>query len=121
MQLIYPTNWFQLFCLNIVINTDIFFVVSFDNFQIFNFVFFNTILWNFNRSSTYLGKLIVAIDNTELSKKIAPYTPNQKVFIKTFYSSGCSYSVVDGEYHRNFPFLSENADWIYGSKGKFIL
>jgi hypothetical protein len=80
----------------------------------------------FHRSSIHLGKLIVAIGNTEPSKKTAPYKPNQE-FIKTFYSSGRSYFVVEVQYHRNFVFVldlrevNNHADWIHGSKEKLIL
>jgi hypothetical protein len=46
--------------------------------------------------STQLGNLFVAVGNSELSNKMAPYRTNQKVsVIKTCYSSGGSYVAVE--------------------------
>jgi hypothetical protein len=41
------------------------------------------------QSSTKLGKLFVAVGDTELSNSTESYTTDQKVFVtETFYSSG---------------------------------
>jgi hypothetical protein len=62
----------------------------------------------FRRSFYTLRKFICSVGNTQLSNKMESYTTDQKMFIKTFYSFGCSCGVVKRQYRRE---LSVCATW----------
>jgi hypothetical protein len=50
-----------------------------------------------------MGKVIIAVGNTELNNKLALHTTNQKVFVnKIFCSSGGSYVAVESRLRREF-------------------
>jgi hypothetical protein len=53
----------------------------------------------FTDSSARLGKLFIAIGNTELSNKML-YVTDQKVFIKTFYCFAGSCVAVERQYRQ---------------------
>jgi hypothetical protein len=52
----------------------------------------------FTDHSTHLGNLLAATGNNEMSNNMTSYMTDQKVFIKTFYSSGGFYDAVEREY-----------------------
>jgi hypothetical protein len=66
-------------------------------------------------SSTHLVKLFAAVGNTELSKKMAPYTTEHKVLlIKTFWTFGGSSVAVERQHCRKSSVrVAPSTDTVY--------